>query len=320
MRARDAASAPSRLRLRVPGRRAPRSSAAGRRGCARTRRDGLRDAAPTPARRASCRRCRSRSRAACAGPSRGSWRCRVPARRARSASAPSNSTSADAFERLPSLSFSRLIRTALRVPSGRTRGSRKHVIPASACASTRWASHCGAEKNHLWPVIRQAPSPLGNRAREVRTHVGAALPLGHAHAEQRGALGGHRQRPRIVVARERALQPHVAAGESTRHGARAPARSRMSSSAGIACRSRPARAGNTSRRARPARRDRARPRAGSARLRRSQGASMRPTPDGIRSSRSARRVGPANATAVNADSRHRRARTFRPCRVLRPSA
>ncbi len=65
---------------------------------------------------------------------------------------PSNSTSAEALERLPSLSFSRWMRNALRVPSGRTRGSRKHVSPPGAWASTRNTSDIGAEQNHLWPV------------------------------------------------------------------------------------------------------------------------------------------------------------------------
>ena len=42
---------------------------------------------------------------------------------------------------------------ALRVPSGRQRGMKKHDKPPVVCASTRKASHIGAEKNHLWPVI-----------------------------------------------------------------------------------------------------------------------------------------------------------------------
>ena len=98
----------------------------------------------------------------------------------------SNSTSADAFERLPSLSLSRCSRTLLRVPSGRTRGSRKHDSPAGACASTRCASHIGAEKNHLCPVRRYSPSTAGPRGRAgcVCAHVGSALALGHAHADQ----------------------------------------------------------------------------------------------------------------------------------------
>ena len=35
---------------------------------------------------------------------------------------------------------------------GRKRGRTKQVRPPSACASTRKASHIGAEQNHLWPV------------------------------------------------------------------------------------------------------------------------------------------------------------------------
>ena len=34
------------------------------------------------------------------------------------------------------------------------RGMKKQVRPSSACASTRNASHIGADMNHLWPVMR----------------------------------------------------------------------------------------------------------------------------------------------------------------------
>ena len=72
----------------------------------------------------------------------------------------SYSTSAEALDRLPSLSFSRINRIPLRVPSGSTRGSRKHDRPgAGGDAPGTWArtmnrSFIGAEVNHLWPVIR----------------------------------------------------------------------------------------------------------------------------------------------------------------------
>ena len=46
------------------------------------------------------------------------------------AQAPSSSISLDAFERLPSLSFRRWMWKALRVPSGRIRGSAKHDRPS----------------------------------------------------------------------------------------------------------------------------------------------------------------------------------------------
>ena len=65
------------------------------------------------------------------------------------AQAPSNSTSLEALERLPSLSFRRWRWKTLRVPSGSMRGSTKHDSPPSACASTRKTSHIGAEQNHL---------------------------------------------------------------------------------------------------------------------------------------------------------------------------
>jgi hypothetical protein len=48
-----------------------------------------------------------------------------PSSPTRPGQAPSNSTSAEAFDRLPSLSLSRWIRKAFLVPSGRTRGRRK---------------------------------------------------------------------------------------------------------------------------------------------------------------------------------------------------
>ena len=66
----------------------------------------------------------------------------------------SNSTSLEAFERLPSLSLRRWRRNVLRVPSGRMRGTRKQETPSSVWARTRKTSHIGAEQNHLWPVRR----------------------------------------------------------------------------------------------------------------------------------------------------------------------
>ena len=57
-------------------------------------------------------------------------------------------------------------RSALRLPSGRKRGSRKQVSPPGACASTRKASHMGADMNHLWPVSAYS-SPAAMTARVV---------------------------------------------------------------------------------------------------------------------------------------------------------
>src|SRR6188508_2115707 len=78
----------------------------------------------------------------------------------------SNSTSQLLLERLPTLSFRRWMWTEFLPPSGRQRGTKKQVGPrSSVLASTRWPSHIGAEKNHLWPARRysgpHAPSPAG---------------------------------------------------------------------------------------------------------------------------------------------------------------
>ena len=86
------------------------------------------------------------------------------------AHAPCSSISLDAFERLPSLSFSRWMWKALRVPSGRIRGSAKHVgwfEASSVWARTRKRSHIGAEHNHLCPVSSYSPSPPSARATVV---------------------------------------------------------------------------------------------------------------------------------------------------------
>ena len=73
----------------------------------------------------------------------------------------SNSGSALALLRLPSLSFNRWIRNGLRVPSGSTRGTRKQDNPCGAWASTRNRSLIGALVNHLCPRRSQVPSAVG---------------------------------------------------------------------------------------------------------------------------------------------------------------
>ena len=71
-----------------------------------------------------------------------------------------NSTSLLLLERLPTLSFRRWMWTAFLPPSGRQRGTKKQVGPrSSVLASTRWPSHIGAEKNHLWPVSQVFGAP-----------------------------------------------------------------------------------------------------------------------------------------------------------------
>ena len=92
-----------------------------------------------------------------------------PSSPTRTPQVPSSSTSDDALDRLPSLSLSRCSAKGLRVPSSRTRGTRKQPTPASVCASTRKASLIGAEQNHLWPVSRYVVAArdgaAGRRAR-----------------------------------------------------------------------------------------------------------------------------------------------------------
>lgn len=70
----------------------------------------------------------------------------------------SNSGSLLALERLPSLSFNRWMRKVFRLPSGRTRGTRKQERPPGAWARTRKRSFIGALVNHLCPCSRQLPS------------------------------------------------------------------------------------------------------------------------------------------------------------------
>ena len=68
------------------------------------------------------------------------------------ASAPRSSVSLDALEALPIFFFRRSTCIAFLLPSGRQRGSRKHDRPPALCASTRKASHIGAETKYLWPT------------------------------------------------------------------------------------------------------------------------------------------------------------------------
>ncbi len=63
--------------------------------------------------------------------------------------------------RFPSLSFRRWMRNTFRLPSSSTRGTTKQLRPASSRANTRKTSDIGAEQNHLCPVSRKPPSPVG---------------------------------------------------------------------------------------------------------------------------------------------------------------
>ena len=68
------------------------------------------------------------------------------------ASAPRSSVSLEALDALPIFFLSRNTCIGFLVPSGRQRGSRKHDRPPGACASTRKASHIGADTKYLCPT------------------------------------------------------------------------------------------------------------------------------------------------------------------------
>ena len=74
--------------------------------------------------------------------------------------APRNSTSLEALDLLPILSFKRITFSAFFVPSGNQRGTAKHDTPAVVCASIKNTSHMGADKNHLCPTSEYiCPAP-----------------------------------------------------------------------------------------------------------------------------------------------------------------
>mmetsp|Transcript_110495 Transcript_110495/g.330562 ORF Transcript_110495/g.330562 Transcript_110495/m.330562 type:complete len:236 (-) Transcript_110495:492-1199(-) len=71
------------------------------------------------------------------------------------------STSLDALDLSPSLSFSRCtVNPAFREPSGSHRGTTRQEMPPFVCARVRKASLMGAEVNHLCPTSQKAsPGP-----------------------------------------------------------------------------------------------------------------------------------------------------------------
>src|SRR5215470_13544373 len=85
----------------------------------------------------------------------------------RRARVPRYSTSDEALERLPHLSFSRWISNGLRVPSGRDLGTKKQLSPAPVFARVKNASLIGAEQNHLCPVNSYSPAPAGIAREEL---------------------------------------------------------------------------------------------------------------------------------------------------------
>src|SRR6185437_408638 len=106
-----------------------------------------------------------------------------PSSPTRYAQAESNSTSLEALERLPILSFKRWIKNLFFSPEGVHRGRKKQESPLSVCAKIRKASHMGAEQNHLWPVMKYSRELPMRTARVVLANVRSPLLLCHAHAQ-----------------------------------------------------------------------------------------------------------------------------------------
>ena len=111
------------------------------------------------------------------------------------AQAPSNSTSLEAFERLPSLSLRRWRWMRLRSPSGENARQQEARQPAGRLGEHEERVAHRRRQNHLWPVSSYSapgPPPFSGLARgRVGAHVGAALLLGHRHAARaRRALSG----------------------------------------------------------------------------------------------------------------------------------
>ncbi len=164
------------------------------------------------------------------------------------------------------------------------------------------------------------PPPSGSARVVLAAHVGAALSLGHSHADQQRSLLRHGQRARIVVARQQARNPVARDRRERRRSAR------EHRNAGERHRQRALRAVLDLRmqmvfrcpsdlRAGDAERSTAR----SARPRRRRSASAHARPDGTRSHRSARRARSCVRSAEDCDWRRRRARTFRHGRVAVPT-
>ena len=115
----------------------------------------------------------------------------------------SYSTSEEARQRPPSLSFRRWMRKP-----GCGRSATKQVIPASVCASVKKTSNTGWVQNHLWPVSSNQPSPIGSADGRVGAQVRAALLLGEDHPGLReGVVVGQRQAP-LPLARQRRVLAH----------------------------------------------------------------------------------------------------------------
>ena len=145
------------------------------------------------------------------------------------AHAPSSSISLDAFERSPSLSFSRWMRKPLRVPSGSTRGSEE-----AREARRRLGEHEErvAHRRRAEPLVPVEHVLAAGRSAgdgRVRAHVGAALALGHRHPDRarrasRPPAGG-RSRTRATSAAAPTRRRASGAARAARARRRASSRS-----------------------------------------------------------------------------------------------
>ena len=121
------------------------------------------------------------------------------------------------------------MRKPLRVPSGRTRGSRKHESPSWRLREDeeRVAHRRRAEPLVAGELVLAVADRLG--ARRVGADVGAALLLGHRHAAERAALPGRRAQAGVVLERR---EPRLPLGRELRAARAAPAPPRTSSRCG----------------------------------------------------------------------------------------
>ena len=130
-----------------------------------------------------------------------------PSSPTRRAHAPSSRISADAFERLPSLSLSRSMWNALRLAVRKDARQQVTRQPAGRLREheERVAHRRGAEP--LVTVQRRLAVSHRPRDRLVRAHVRAALPLGHRHAAERTRLVRRRPEPGVVHGRREQRRP-----------------------------------------------------------------------------------------------------------------
>ena len=124
----------------------------------------------------------------------------LPSSPTRSHRRPTNSTSEDALERLPSLSFSRWNWIALTEPSG---AKARHEETGQPVIGLRQHQERVAHRRRHEPFMPgdAIGVAVALRARHVGADVGAALLLGHAHAQRHAALCPPWRKGRVVGAR-----------------------------------------------------------------------------------------------------------------------